>query len=135
MKNTNEFEGFSKRLRQSLKHKQLPTDAAHLATAFNMRSPDTPVSVEDTALWLDGGAIPTQIRILVLAAWLGVADTWLRFGIDTGNETRIRAYGAEDLLRAYRKLSNIHRQAISEIITALIPTPPEEAQNANGADS
>ena len=129
MKNTNEFEAFSKRLRQSLKHNLFAPDPAPLAAAFNARCPDLPVSVDDTAMWLDGGAIPTQKRIHALATWLGVAHTWLRFGVDMGQDTRVRAFGPEDLLRSYRMLSDIHRQAISEIIAALIPAPPDNADN------
>ncbi len=47
---------------------------------FNALSGDAPISVYAVRKWIVGEAIPTQERVRVLAAWLGVSPNWLRFG-------------------------------------------------------
>lgn len=45
-----------------------------------MLYPDEPVSVQAVRRWLEGSAIPSQDKLVVLARWLRVAPDWLRYG-------------------------------------------------------
>jgi len=54
-----------------------PTD---VALAFNLRANGAAVTAYAARKWLVGDSIPTQERIVILATWLGVHPSWLRFG-------------------------------------------------------
>src|SRR3954470_24373759 len=80
-----EKQGFSKRLRESLKRAQPAAEGpAAVAREFNLRYEGTPVTVQAVRKWASGRALPSQDKISALALWLEVSPQWLRSG---GRET------------------------------------------------
>ena len=75
---------FSQRLTSALKNAHVQVRPALLAREFNLRVQDGSGGVTSHAArkWLVGEAIPTQAKINVLAKWLCVSPSWLRFGGD-----------------------------------------------------
>lgn len=126
MRRAHEREDFSQRLVQTLKQRGLvPESPTRLARDFNDRFPATRITPQAARKWLIGEAIPSQDKIIALAAWLGVGSEWLRFGQGAVAAARPPAipYGPtlsdEELMRRYRKLSDRHKQTVAEIVTAL----------------
>lgn len=128
MKISHEREGFKLRLQQALRNADYSAESpTELARDFNARFDGRPVTVHAARKWLVGEAIPTQDKMRALAAWLGVAVEWLRFG---GDE-RVAAvakpsgtYRAEDLklITDYRLLSPQDQQIVREIVRMLLRT-------------
>lgn len=75
-----ERENFSKRLKDSLSAAGVPLKPADFITAFNARADGAAVSVYAARKWLNGEAIPTHEKVVILSIWLGVNAAWLRFG-------------------------------------------------------
>lgn len=72
---------FSKRLTQELKRIGQPVGSpTQIARAFNQNFSGQPVSAQTVRKWLLAEAVPTQPKLLALAAWLGVSAQWLRYG-------------------------------------------------------
>lgn len=72
---------FSKRLTQELKRIGQPVGSpTQIARAFNQNFSGQPVSPQTVRKWLLAEAMPTQPKLLALAAWLGVSAQWLRYG-------------------------------------------------------
>lgn len=72
--------GFSERLLKALARAghDFPS-ASHIAREFNIRYPSFAVTVHAVRKWLKGESIPTQDRLVLLAAWLQVRPDWLRY--------------------------------------------------------
>jgi len=86
------------------------------------------VSVQAVRRWLEGTAIPSQDKLVVLAAWLKVSPEWLRFGdgqkvaaspAKTVRESR-EDYDAGTLVALIELLSEEHRRAVQQVIVALL---------------
>src|SRR3954469_139835 len=76
-----EKQGFSKRLRESLKRVQTAAEGpAAVAREFNLRYEGTPVTVQAVRKWVSGRALPSQDKIRALALWLEVSPQWLPYG-------------------------------------------------------
>jgi len=72
---------FSKRLTQELKRIGQPVGSpTQIARTFNQHFSGQPVSAQTIRKWLLAEAVPTQPKLLALAAWLGVSAQWLRYG-------------------------------------------------------
>lgn len=72
---------FSKRLTQEIKRIGLPIGSpTQIARTFNQHYSGQPVSAQTVRKWLLAEAVPTQPKLLALAAWLGVSAQWLRYG-------------------------------------------------------
>lgn len=72
---------FSKRLTQELKRIGQPVGSpTQIARAFNQNFSGQPVSAQTVRKWLLAEAMPTQPKLLALAAWLSVSAQWLRYG-------------------------------------------------------
>lgn len=72
---------FSKRLAQELKRIGQPIGSpTQIARTFNQHFSGQPVSAQTVRKWLLAEAMPTQPKLLALAAWLGVSAQWLRYG-------------------------------------------------------
>ena len=80
---------FSDRLRTALAAARLSCKPAAFAQAFNHRAGGAGVTAHAARKWLSGGAIPTQEKIAILAIWLGVRASWLRFGDADHSETPV----------------------------------------------
>lgn len=78
---------FSKRLSQELKRIGQPIGSpTQIARTFNQNFSGQPVSAQTVRKWLLAEAMPTQPKLLALAAWLGVSAQWLRYGSGTKME-------------------------------------------------
>lgn len=72
---------FSKRLSQELKRIGQPIGSpTQIARTFNQNYSGQAVSAQTVRKWLLAEALPTQPKLLALAAWLGVSAQWLRYG-------------------------------------------------------
>jgi len=76
----NQRASFSQRLTSSLEVVGIPPSATILQREYNSRSDQAPITTHAARKSLMGEAIPTQDRIQVLARWLDVSPSWLRFG-------------------------------------------------------
>ena len=71
---------FSDRLKAALAEASQPVGASAIARAYNLRADGAAVTTHAVRKWLNGEAIPTHEKILILASWLNVHSSWLRFG-------------------------------------------------------
>ena len=124
-----EKQGFSRRLRESLKRAGAEAGgAAALAREFNLRYDGTPVTVQAVRKWISGDALPSQDKMRSLALWLEVSPQWLRYGEgDTPPAARAlrqepAAYRADPawLARKYEGLNDAHKKMIVELTIALL---------------
>jgi hypothetical protein len=75
-----ERKNFSQRLKESLLALDLTVKPSGFVRAFNARADGAAVTVHAARKWLVGEAIPTHEKVVILAIWLGVNPTWLRYG-------------------------------------------------------
>ena len=74
-------EKFSERLQYSLYAAGINGDSpTKIQRGFNLLDPSTQVTVHGVRKWIVGESIPTQRKMQMLANWLGVSVSWLRFG-------------------------------------------------------
>lgn len=71
---------FSDRLQASLRNACQPVEPSAFVRAYNLRADGAAVTLHGARKWLRGEAIPTQEKILIIARWLNVHASWLRFG-------------------------------------------------------
>lgn len=123
---TDEKQGFSRRLRDTLKRAQADADGiSAVAREFNLRYEGNPVTAQAVRKWLSGNALPSQDKIRALALWLEVSPHWLRYG--EGESARAmrqeqagyRADGAW-VAKKYDALNDSHKKMIAELIVALL---------------
>jgi transcriptional regulator with XRE-family HTH domain len=81
---------FSKRLTQELKRIGQPIGSpTQIARTFNQHFSGQAVTAQTVRKWLLSEAMPTQPKLLALAAWLGVSAQWLRYGSGVKLETAL----------------------------------------------
>jgi len=123
-----EKQGFSKRLRESLKRVQPAAEGpAALAREFNMRYEGTPVTVQAVRKWVSGRALPSQDKIRALALWLEVSPQWLRYGegesvSPRGVRQETASYRADPawVSKKYDALNDGHKKMVTELLVALL---------------
>lgn len=123
-----EKQGFSRRLRETLKRTQAHVGGpAALAREFNLRYDGTPVTVQAVRKWVSGKALPSQDKIRALALWLEVSPQWLRYGEGESAAARTlrqepAAYRADGtwVAKKYEALNDGHKKMIVELIVALL---------------
>lgn len=126
MKAITEKAAFSQRLAKALRDAKIDACGPTVfARQFNRRYTGKPVSVYAARKWLMGESIPTQDKLSLLAAWLGVSTEWLRFGEKaTTNATRQgqAIYNSPDfeLLHHFNSLSSEHKLVAREVILTLM---------------
>ena len=115
-----EPQAFAQRLRAALTAADVPVSATQVQRKFNAVSGDAAISVHAVRKWIVGEAIPTQERIRVLSAWLGVSPNWLRFGeaVAKGDSP---TPSAEEyvLLRSLRRLGAQERRQILALVQTM----------------
>jgi hypothetical protein len=123
----NEKQGFSKRLRDSLKRAGVGHGSpSGIAREFNLRYEGTPVTPQAVRKWLGGLALPSQDKMRAVALWLETSPQWLRFGEAEGAPLRVRqdpaAYRVEGgwVAKKYDALNDAHKKMIVELILALL---------------
>lgn len=131
---------FSERLHQSFSAAGIATNSpTALTRRFNLLSPQAQISVQAVRRWLEGTAIPSQDKLVVLARWLKVSPEWLRFG-DASNKhpkskrhthERPAEYDALALVTMIELLSEENRQAVSRIINALLESEGKVVRSTN----
>jgi hypothetical protein len=122
-----EKQGFSKRLRDSLKRAGVRHGGpAAIAREFNLRYEGTPVTPQAVRKWLAGAALPSQDKMRALALWLETSPHWLRFGEGEAAAPKARQETAGYRVEAgwvgkkYDALNDSHRKMIVELILALL---------------
>ena len=121
-------QAFGKRLRAVLEKAGIDARKPVLVTReFNRRFLDKPVTTYGVRKWLTGESIPSQDKLVVLAAWLGVSPEWLRYGPTnptpaTQLQQAVAAFEPDDLVffRSYRKLTPEYRLAVREVALTLL---------------
>ena len=128
MKSPSEREAFSQRLAKALKDAKVDIGSPTIfAREFNRRYTGKPVSTYAARKWLMGESIPTQDKLRLLAAWLGVSAEWLRFG-EGGSVARHAAksdhahYNSPDieLIGNINRLNAEHKQVVREVVLTLL---------------
>lgn len=124
-----EKSAFSERLKQQLAERGWPvTSPTWLSREFNIRYNGPSVSVQTANNWLSGAAIPSQDKLQILAAWLGISSQWLRYGEDAdvrGVETpkaiyQNIQYNLTDLPDKIAKLSPQQKQIVYDVVDAIL---------------
>lgn len=117
---------FSERLKSAAGAAHVPWSPSGFARAFNVRAGGDSVTSHGVRKWMVGESIPTQGKIVILAAWLGVSSAWLRFGegeakIASATVMSESAISTADLamLRAIASLPEPARQAIRDIVEVM----------------
>jgi transcriptional regulator with XRE-family HTH domain len=77
---TEERAAFSSRLAHALADANVGVTVATLVAEYNLRADGAAVTPYAARKWLKGDSIPTQEKVHILARWLGVSASWLRFG-------------------------------------------------------
>lgn len=121
-------QAFGKRLRAVLEKAGIDARKPVLVTReFNRRFLDKPVTTYGVRKWLTGESIPSQDKLVVLAAWLGVSPEWLRYGPTnptpaTQLQRAVAVFEPDDLVffRSYRKLTPEYRLAVREVALTLL---------------
>lgn len=86
---------FSDRLLAALIAAHQPTTPSAFTRGFNLRADGATVSVHGARKWLLGEAFPTQEKILILARWLNINPSWLRFGDAQNDQYRLDIASSE----------------------------------------
>jgi hypothetical protein len=111
---------FSKRLAFALEVIGVPLSATALQREYNSRSKQPPITSHAARKWLMGEAIPNQDRIQILAAWLNVSASWLRFGEEIEDEKMSDLTPQEwRLIRGFRCLNSKQRVSILSLTLAI----------------
>lgn len=131
MRELDDKQAFSKRLKQALRRSPKPAaTASELAVQFNLRYLGEPITPQAAQKWLTGKARPTANKIRTLAEWLDVPETWLRFGVKVPSEGRAKHRPREsdnsvlttqevDLIRCFRQLPEHRQRLIRELVEDL----------------
>ena len=128
MKTISERDAFSQRLAKALKDAKVDVASPTIfAREFNRRYTGKPVSIHAARKWLMGESIPTQDKLRLLAAWLGVSAEWLRFG-EGGSAAKHAAqsdrahYNSPDieLIGNINLLNTEHKQVVREVVLTLL---------------
>lgn len=126
---------FSQRLALALAQAGMqPCTSARLASEFNRMHSGAPVTLHAARKWLIGESIPTQEKLKVLAAWLGVSSVWLRYGEETETATpkkslRVDEKTQRDLNEKVARLNRHHRLVVMGMVDFLLKLQ----QKQNGA--
>jgi hypothetical protein len=122
---------FSKRLIWALEVLGVRPSPTIVQREYNSRSNQPPVTTHAARKWLMGEAIPTQDRIQVLAEWLNVSASWLRFGeegIDGNKKTKDMTAQEWRLVEGFRLLTEKQRAAV---LTMVLSIPSSRSGKSN----
>jgi len=121
---------FSKRLIWALDIQGVPHSPTIVQREYNRRSDQAPVTTHAARKWIMGEAIPTQDRIQVLAEWLNVSASWLRFGEEIGDKKSQDLTSQEwRLVQGFRLLTDKQQAAV---LTMVLSIPSSRPGKSNG---
>ncbi|OOF49749.1 transcriptional regulator [Rodentibacter trehalosifermentans] len=110
---------FSLRLKQSLEDAGFAgLSLSSIATKFNLRHPNKPITPQTVHNWLIGVSIPTDDKIDTLAKLLHTSPEWLRYGIIHFTENTLSPE-EQQVLTYFRKITPAKKQAVLGILKAL----------------
>ncbi len=111
---------FSKRLALALEIAGVRLSPTIVQSEYNKRSGQPPITSHAARKWLTGEAIPTQERIKILAGWLNVSASWLRFGEEL-NDTKKEDLTPQEwrLVHGFRQLNTKQRATVVAVILAI----------------
>ena len=113
---------FSKRFIASLEILGIPLSPTIVQREYNIRSNQPPITAHAARKWLMGEAIPTQDRIKILADWLNVSPSWLRFGeddIDGRKNTRDITAQEMRLVQGFRRLTDKQKAGLLTMVPSI----------------
>jgi transcriptional regulator with XRE-family HTH domain len=129
---SDERESFSQRLTDALRMAGCSPRSPDVATEFNLRAEGGPVTPFAVRKWLNGEAIPTQEKLVVLAKWLGVSAHWLRFGEGAppapvaANDAKGLGHKDRILLRDLHRLDDKSLQIVRGLVQLLLKNRPDK---------
>jgi transcriptional regulator with XRE-family HTH domain len=114
---------FSKRLIWALEVLGITPSPTILQREYNSISNQPAITIHAARKWLMGEAIPTQGRIQILAEWLNVSQSWLRFG-EQESENKTTDMTAQEwrLVKGFRRLTEKQRVGVLAMVLA-VPAP------------
>lgn len=113
---------FSRRLIAALEILDVRASPTIVQREYNIRSNQPPITSHAARKWLMGEAIPTQDRLQVLADWLSVSPSWLRFGeddIDGKKNTRDMTAQEWRLVQGFRRLTEKQKAGLLAFVVAI----------------
>jgi hypothetical protein len=113
---------FSKRFIASLEILGIPPSPTIVQREYNSRSHQLPITSHAARKWLMGEAIPNQDRLQVLAEWLNVSPSWLRFGeddIDGKKNKRDMTAQEWRLVEGFRRLTDKQKAGLLTFVLAI----------------
>lgn len=113
---------FSRRLIAVLEILDVRASPTIVQREYNIRSNQPPITSHAARKWLMGEAIPTQDRLQVLADWLNVSPSWLRYGEDgTDSKKNTRDMTAQEwrLVEGFRRLTEKQRAGLLALVLAI----------------
>lgn len=119
---------FSRRLISSLEILGLKASPTIVQREYNIRSNQPPITSHAARKWLMGEAIPTQDRLQVLADWLSVSPSWLRYGEDDiDGKKKARDMTAQEwrLVQGFRRLTDKQKAGLLTMVFAIPVGGPE----------
>jgi transcriptional regulator with XRE-family HTH domain len=135
---TDERAEFSKRLAAAMLAQGFEPRPKVLVTQFNLRFLGTSVTFQTASRWLNGGGIPGQDKLVVLADWLKESPDFLRFGDRAAHGRRgtrqvkeeAPAYDDQKVFDIYRTLPVAQQKVVCDVILALAATPSRRSASA-----
>ena len=111
---------FSKRLAVALEIAGVRLSPTTVQSEYNKRSGQPPITIHAARKWLIGEAIPTQDRIQILADWLNVTASWLRFGEEINN-TKTQDLTSQEwqLINGFRQLDAKQKVSVVSLILTI----------------
>ena len=113
---------FSRRLISSLEILDVRASPTIVQREYNIRSNQPPITSHAARKWLMGEAIPTQDRLQVLADWLSVSPSWLRYGEDDiDGKKKARDMTAQEwrLVQGFRRLTEKQKAGLLAFVVAI----------------
>lgn len=136
---TEEREGFCTRLAQALADANVARTVATLVAEYNLRADGAAVTPYAARKWLNGESIPTQEKIHILARWLGVSASWLRFGDPECTSYQRDVVAAPSpssadltLLRDFHQLSEDERGIVLDLVDLIGRRRREKGKKSAG---
>lgn len=124
---TTETEAFADRLRRALAAQGVRASPTLVAREFNARHRGKDVTPFTARHWLQGQAMPTQDKLVVLADWLQVSPDALRFGPRASSlrgalgDAQLQSLELADreLIDRYRALPAPLRKTVRDVVAAM----------------
>ena len=137
MKPVPESEAFAERLRRALHAVGMRPSPTAVANEFNRRYRGRSISTHTVRNWLQGTAMPTQDKLLVLSDWLQISPETLRYGriksrlrFASGDQLEPMDLADREMIARYLSLSIYDRKTVRDVLAAMtIAVQVNQAKN------